>query len=115
MAKAHNVISPAPGSLTRNGNPMDATLYHVAIVEMIERDSWSGPSPDGFLAFKSEADAKDYIAEATKDYTGPVPDYYIQYNFIGIKECSKIFYSRFKHVVNPKGCIPFSDSLELCE
>ncbi len=68
-------------------------MIAVAVVEMIESEAGWGQRPDGFVAFPSEDLAKAYITKQTSGYTGPAPDVYVRYHFIGIRECSADFNS----------------------
>ncbi len=67
----------------------------VYIVQMTEHERGWGQRPDGNLAFVSEASAKEYVNEATKDRKPPVPDEYTSYHMDGYKECSPAFFKRF--------------------
>lgn len=50
-------------------------------VHLIERDRWSGPEDGGYYIFDSVQARADFVAEQTKDRSGAVPEYYIQYEF----------------------------------
>ena len=47
--------------------------------DVIERDSWSGPSQDGYMLFLSQEDGEAFKKQEYKNRTGPTPEYYVNY------------------------------------
>jgi hypothetical protein len=88
LITATTVVEPEP---ELEAEQVDTTVTVVYMVEMTEYERGWGQRPDGFLAFVDEECAKAWVADTTKDRTGPAPDIYVRYSKIGYKPCSRKF------------------------
>jgi hypothetical protein len=79
----------------------------VYVIERVEYERGWGSRISGYLTFRTEAEALKYSMEAMKDRELPVPDYYVNYDYIGPKSCTDLFYSRFS-----RGPIPPVENLK---
>ena len=81
------------------------------VVEMIESESGWGQKSDGYLGFLTEAKAKAYVADATKDYKGSAPAYYVRYDLVGYKSANEALMQ--KAIMSKDGRVYFDKMREL--
>lgn len=65
----------------------------VHVIEGTEFERGWGQRPDGYIAFQTEAEARQYIIDFDKrcNNLSYVPDDYTKYIYIGIKPCTALF------------------------
>jgi hypothetical protein len=59
--------------------------------------------PDGYILFPTKGEALAYITEQTKDRTGPAPEEYCSYTYVGVVEID----SRTHEKLMERGCLGF--------
>ena len=66
----------------------------VHVIEGTEHERGWGQRPDGYIAFLTEAEAKQYISDYNRKYNNlpSAPDEYTTYAYIGVKQCSFEFF-----------------------
>jgi len=106
--KPESPTAQSPGWPFPTGAPPKQNFVYV--IQMTESERGWGQRPDGYLAFENHKDLKAYIHKETKDRKADqVPDEYVIYDDIGIKECCPEFMAKLQAA--GRGNVYF-DSLE---